>query len=112
MPGESAPTVPRARTLLLSLVGRTLQTISGVENRVLRVDADNVVVATPKSPDGQPVPIAWVGDALERLARNHEIEISSASVGHRSDFVGAVLLTLPGAEAVPGAAPPRVRLPR
>jgi hypothetical protein len=93
-------------------VGRGLHTISGQENSVLRVDADNVVVATPKSPDGQPVPIAWVRDALERLERNHEIEISSASIGHRSDFVGAVLLTLPGAEAVPGASPPRIRLPR
>lgn len=112
MPGDSYPTVPRARALLLSLVGRSLQTISGQENSVLRVDADNVVVATPKSPDGQPVPIALVRDALERLGHNHEIEISVASVGQRSDFVGAVLLTLPGAEAVPGASPPRVRLPR
>jgi len=110
--GDRARTVPPARTLLLSLVGRDLQTVSGRENRILRVDADNVVVATPKAPDGQPVPIAAVRDALERLDRAREIEVSVAAIGHRSDFVGAVLMTLPGAERIPDSNPPRIRLPR
>ncbi|MEA2297498.1 MAG: hypothetical protein QOF77_434 [Solirubrobacteraceae bacterium] len=79
---------------------------------MLRVDADSVVVWTTRSPDGQPVPIAWVQDALDSLDRHGEIVISPASVGHRSEFIGAVLLELPGAEPVPGSSPPRIRRPR
>ncbi|MCA1689523.1 MAG: hypothetical protein LC720_03495, partial [Actinobacteria bacterium] len=100
---------PRARALLLSLEGRSLHTLTGDENRVLRVDADNVVVWTARSPEGQPVPIAWVQDAIDRLARHGEIEISVASVGHRPAFIGAVLLELPGAQPLE-ASPPRIRL--
>jgi hypothetical protein len=35
-------------------------------------------------------------DALDRFESDGEIEISVESVGHRSAFVGAVLLQLPG----------------
>lgn len=104
--------MPRARTVLLSLEGRSLHTLTGLENRVLRVDADSVVVSTPRSPAGQPVPLGWVQDALDRLERFGEIEISVDSVGHRSEFIGSVLLELPGAQSVHGASPPRIRLPR
>jgi hypothetical protein len=89
-----------------------LRTVTGQENRVLRVDADSVVVWTIRSPGGQPVPLAWVQDALDRLEQYGEIEISVASVGHRSEFVGAVLMELPGAEPVEGSSPPRIRLRR
>jgi hypothetical protein len=58
------------------------------------------------------VPIAWVQDALDRLDRDGEIEISVESVRYRSAFIGAVLLALPGVERVAGAAPPRLRLNR
>ena len=48
-------------------------------------------MATARSPTGQPVPIAWVQHALDRLAADGEIEISVESVGYRSAFIGAVL---------------------
>ncbi len=97
---------------MLSLEGRSLKTFTGRENRVLRVDADSVVVWTTKSPGGQPVPLAWVQEALDRIERYGEIEISVASVGHRSEFIGAALLELPGAQPVEGSSPPRIRLDR
>jgi hypothetical protein len=97
---------------LLTLEGRSLRTATGDENRILRVDADSVVVSTTRSPAGQPIPLATVQDALDRLDHYGEIEVSVGSLGHRSEFVGAVLLEVPGAFAVPGAAPPRIRLTR
>ena len=84
-----------ARGLLESLIGRRLQTVTGRENRVLGVDADTVRVWTSRSPSGQPIPIAWVQDALDRLDRDGEIEISVQSVRYRSAFIGAVLAELP-----------------
>ena len=101
-----------ARGLLESLVGRRLQTVTGRENRVLGCDAETVRVWTARSPSGQPVPIAWVQDALDRLERDREIEISVQSVGHRSAFIGAVLQEVPGAEVVRSASPPNIRLGR
>jgi hypothetical protein len=86
--------------------------LTGQENRVLRVDADSVVVWTTRSPAGQPVPLALVQDALDRIERYGEIEISVASVGQRSEFVGAALRELPGAQPVEGSSPPRLRLNR
>jgi hypothetical protein len=106
------PAVPRARAILLALEGRSLRTAAGDENRVLRVDADSVVVSTTRSPAGQPVPLAAIQDALDRLDHYGEIEVSVGSLGHRSDFVGAVLLEVPGAYALPDASPPRIRLTR
>lgn len=101
-----------ARGLLESLVGRRLQTVTGRENRVLGWDAATVGVWTARSPFGQPVPIAWVQDALDRLERDREIEISVQSVGYRSAFIGAVLREVPGAEVVRSVSPPRIRLAR
>ena len=59
MPGETD-----ARALLESLVGQQIVTITGRPNTVLRVEEDNVVVATRRAPGGQPVPIGWVEAAL------------------------------------------------
>ena len=101
-----------ARSLLLSLEGRQLTTVTGRENRVLRLEGGDVIVWTTRSPAGQPVPIAWVEDALDRLERDGEIEISVGSVRYRSAFIGAVLLALPGVARVAGAVPPRLRLKR
>ena len=101
-----------ARSLLRSIEGRTLHTVTGCENRVLRVDSKSVLVWTRKSPCGQPVPLKWVQNALDRLEQDGEIEISTASVGFRSAFIGAVLLELPGARSVRTTSPPRIRLPR
>jgi hypothetical protein len=97
-----------ARSHLAGLVGRTIQTLSGAPNTVLGLQGDDVIVATRRSPQGQPVPIAWVQAALDRLRRDGEVEISVASVGYRSAFVGAVLAALPGARTAQD--PPRVLL--
>jgi predicted RNA-binding protein with PUA-like domain len=98
-----------ARSHLASLVGRTIQTFSGARNTVLRLEGDDVIVATMRSRQGQPVPIAWVQAALDRLLRDGEVEISVASVGYRSAFVGAALAALPGARTAHH--PQRVLLP-
>ena len=63
MPAKTA-----ARALLESLVGRPISTVTGRPNTVLRVESDSVVVATSRSPTGQPVPIEWVQSGLEREA--------------------------------------------
>jgi hypothetical protein len=99
-----------ARRFLASLVGKPLKTVTGRENRVLGVSGDGVMVWTTRSPAGQEVPLAWVKDAIDRIERDREIEISVASVGYRSAFIGAVLQELPGAQVI-RTSPPRIRLP-
>ena len=89
-----------ARALLNSLVGDTLLTVTGRPNTVLEVRDAEVLVATARSPSGQTVPIEWVQDALNRLAAEGEVEVSVASLGHRSAFVGAVLAAVEGARVV------------
>jgi hypothetical protein len=85
------------RGLLSGLVGRPIQTISGAANEILEVRNDDVIVATGRSPTGQPVPIASVQDALDRLHTAEELQIDPTTVGYRSAFIGAVLRTLPNA---------------
>lgn len=98
-----------ARTLLESLAGEEITTVTGRPNRVLSLDGDSVIVATDRSPDGQPVPIGWVQSGPDRQLEDRELEVSVSSLGHRRSFVGAVLLTLPGAHVV-RATPPRIQL--
>jgi hypothetical protein len=86
-----------ARELLRSLVGRTIPTMTGRPNRVLEVRSEDVIVATARSPQGQPVPIEWVQRALDWLVDEGVIDINVKSVGYRSAFIGAVLLMVPGA---------------
>jgi predicted RNA-binding protein with PUA-like domain len=107
--GDQPPPSVDARSHLASLVGRTIQTLSGAPNTVLRLEGDDVIVATRRSPQGQPVPIAWVQAALDRLRRDGEVAISVSSVGYRSAFVGAALAALPGARTARN--PQRVLLP-
>ena len=98
-----------ARRHLAGLVGQTIYTLSRRQpNRVLELTGDTVIVATEKSPGGEPVPIAWVQDPLDRLFRDGEIVVSVESVGYRSAFIGAVLGTVPGVEVLTN--PRRVRL--
>ena len=98
-----------ARSLLQSLTGQEISTVTGRPNRVLRVDGDDVIVATERSPAGTAVPIQMVQLGLDRLRESGGLEVSVASLGHRSSFVGAVLLTLPGAHLT-RTSPPRILL--
>ena len=100
---------PRAREILQSLIGQEIHTVTGKPNHVVRLEHEAVIVATRRSPEGTPVPLIWVQEAIDRLHKTHEIEVSVESLGYRSAFVGAVLLTLPDAVLVK-TTPPRVRL--
>jgi hypothetical protein len=51
-----------------------------------------------------------VQEAIDRLEREREIEISVDSVRYRSAFIGAVLRELADAQVVL-TSPPRIRLP-
>jgi len=98
-----------ARDLLEPLLGQEITTVTGRRNAVLEIDGDSVIVGTGRSPGGQPVPIEWVDRGLHRLLEEGEVEVSVPSLGHRSSFVGAVLLTAPGTVLIP-TSPPSVRL--
>lgn len=91
-----------AELLLRRLVGLRLHTVSGSVNSVLHVGSRDVVVATTRSPEGQPVPIADVAAGLELLRDRGIVEITPEVLGYRSAFIGAVLLTIPGARIVEG----------
>jgi hypothetical protein len=97
-----------AHAVLSDLVGQELRTLSGRRNRVLRISGSDVIVATTKSPNGKPIPIAWIQRAMDQLERDGEITIDVDTVGYRSAFVGAVLSILPRA-VVLRASPPRIR---
>jgi hypothetical protein len=99
-----------ARDLLTALVDKPLVTLTGRSNRILAIHQTEVVVATERSPEGQPVPITDVQQALELLARDSEVTITPQVVGYRSAFIGAVLRTLPGATIT--LDPPRVSVPQ
>jgi hypothetical protein len=98
-----------ARSLLRSLTGQEISTVTGRPNRVLRLDGDDVIVATERSPAGTVVPIQMVQSGLDRLREAGEVEVSVASLGHRSSFVGAALCTLPGTH-LSRTSPPRILL--
>lgn len=100
-----------ARRLLESLKGKDIATVTGRRNVVLDLDldGDKVLVATDRSPGGEPVPVEWVDNGIERLFDEGEVEVSVPSLGHRSSFIGAVLLQVPGTVLISGR-PPRVRL--
>jgi hypothetical protein len=91
------PPVIDARAHLQGLVGQEIETLTnGSPNRVMRIEGNEVIVGTRKSPDGRPVPIAWVQDAIDMLDRRGEVEVTVEDLGHRGAFIGAVLATLPG----------------
>jgi hypothetical protein len=98
-----------ARSLLESLVGQQIRTLTGRPNTVLNLADADVLVSTDRSPDGTPIPIADVQSALDQLLDAGEVEIHPRSLGYRSSFVGAALLTLPGAVAL-STSPPRIQL--
>jgi hypothetical protein len=50
-----------ARAFLGGLVGETVYTLAQRRpNQTLAVEDDRVIVATAKSPAGEPVPIEWI----------------------------------------------------
>lgn len=107
--GPSAALVPAEATtgaadLLRRLVGVPIRTVTGRINTILGIQGPNVLVATDRSPKGEPVPISWVDDALQQLIHHGSVTIHPDTVGHRSSFIGAVLLTLP--EATASGSPP------
>jgi hypothetical protein len=82
--------------------------MTGRPNTVLAVEAEDVIVGTERSPEGQPVPLEEVEAAYERLMREGEIEIRPSTVGYRSAFVGAALASLPNTES--GSGPRQIRI--
>jgi hypothetical protein len=98
-----------ARSLLESLVGQQISTLTGRPNTVLRLADTNVIVATERSPHGEPVPFDAVQVGIDLLLETGGVEVHPRSLGHRSSFVGAVLLTLPGTVAL-RTSPPRIEL--
>ncbi|MEV0586116.1 hypothetical protein [Nonomuraea sp. NPDC050310] len=94
-----------ATNLLRRLLGQDIFTMTGKSNRILDVQPPYARVATERSPDGQQVSIAEVQLALDLLRAHGQVPIHPNEIGHRSSFIGAVLLTLPGAELIEGTPP-------
>lgn len=53
--------------------GRTVPVIR--PNRILRIDGDDHMVATAKAPDGGPVPIQWLQEAVDLLESKGEVSV-------------------------------------
>jgi hypothetical protein len=100
-----------AEILARSLIGETLTTITGRPNTVVAAAGGNVTVATTRSPEGRPVAISWLQDVLDRLGVGEHVPIEPGSVGYRSAFLGAVLLTLPMIE-ITNESPPIAAIDR
>lgn len=89
-----------ARSQLEDFVGRTVFTPRGEPNTILRVEDDAVIVATRRSPEGQPVPIEDVQTGFDLLARDLVVEVKPETLGYRSSFVGAFLAYIWGEDTV------------
>ena len=101
------PTID-AKAHLLTLVERPIASLRGEAMMVLEVRDRAVVVRTRRAPDGTAIPIAWVQRGVDVLLREGETAATGAALGRRSEFIGAVLLTLPGATR--SGDPPRIAL--
>jgi hypothetical protein len=108
-PGDDSP--PRAREVLERLVGAEIPTVTGASNRVLAVDDTAALVSTTRTPEGANVPVEWIQNGIDQLFADGEVTVDTDTLSHRSAFVAAVLLTLPGVRVV-GQAPPRLALSR
>lgn len=101
-----------ARAHLTGLVGQELRTLAnGRPNRIVRIEGDDVIVGTQKSPNGTPVPLQWLQDAVDLLESTGEVSVDVQTLRYRSAFIGAFLATLPDAKVVP-TTPRRVVLKR
>jgi hypothetical protein len=93
-----------ADQLLRRLIGTELRTVTGNWNMILGVRTTTALVATHRSPQGQDIETSDVDSALDRFATQGQIEVTPESLGYRSAFIGAVLLTIQGAR-VSGSPP-------
>jgi hypothetical protein len=100
---------PDARSVVTPLVGTTIKTVTGRPNVVLGMDGENALIGTERTPAGAPVPLAMVQDGLDALYEQGAVAVNVETLGHRSAFIGAVLLTLPDAFLEP-TTPPRIVL--
>ncbi len=105
--GNGSNGLPDAGALLRNWLGQTTATLTGAQNVILDVSDTAVTVETGRTPEGTEIPLTMVQPALDLLARDGEVEISTDAIGFRSAFCGAMLLTLPGVVRRPGS-PPRV----
>jgi hypothetical protein len=100
---------PSVRSHLTSLIGATIPTITGRPNRIVGIEGDNVIVATQRSPEGEPVALTSVQAAADRVFDGEIVRIDRAVAGFRSSaFVGAVLQSMPDVEVLRN--PPRAML--
>jgi hypothetical protein len=93
---------------LRDLIGVELATVTGRRtNRILAVRSNHVVVATDSSPAGRQVPIADVAMAIAQLRNEGAVIVNTDTLTHRSSFIAAVLLQLPGVRLA-GTRPARI----
>ncbi|WP_409465041.1 hypothetical protein [Amycolatopsis sp. GA6-003] len=94
---------PSAKELLRGLIGETISTPSGEENRILQVGTESVLVGTDQSPEGQSVPLKDVQRGLDVLRAHGTLEVSVEEFGHGSSFVEAMLTNLPHVSSTPSS---------
>ena len=61
---------------------------NGRPNRIVAVDGDNVVVATQRSPEGEPVALMAVQAAADRVFDGEIVRIDPASVDSAARLLG------------------------
>lgn len=81
-----------ASELLGTLVGATIQSVTGSAVTVLDLRGSEVIVATEHEPERTSLPLETVQDALDRLQSAADVEISSPA--DASPWLAAVLVTL------------------
>lgn len=88
---------PDMYVYLEGLIGRTLPTVTGKPNEVVRVDRAGVVVATRDNAGGSVVSVAFVQGVVDRVFAGEEVVLDPR---RRSAFIAAVLLTMDDVEVL------------
>jgi hypothetical protein len=90
-----------AQRLMESYVERTILTVKGRPNTILRIEDGSVIVRTEDSPDGKPASIDDLQRAIEKLLADGYYlfkDKSPRSSRKRGSFYFAVLMSLPGVD--------------